>query len=172
MPKDKPVSSADPARAAFVAALRMLAGRELSEAQVRERLTRKGLLPDAVEDAVARLVREGAIDDRRAAISRARTELLLRGRGASRVLQQLRALGIAADTAEEALAEAIGDLEESTLVGRALDRRLRGRPAEVRDRAEFRRLYRYLAGQGFSTSAILSVLRARSRRSFEPGDDT
>jgi regulatory protein len=172
MPKDKPASNTDPARAAFVSALRMLAGRELSEAQVRERLARKGFPPGAVEDAVTRLMREGAIDDRRAALSRARTELLLRGRGSSRVLQQLRAIGIAGGTAEEALAEAIGDLEETTLVARALDRRLRGRPAQVRDRAEFRRLYRYLAGQGFSTSAILSVLRRRSRRSFNPDDDT
>jgi regulatory protein len=172
MPQDKPPSSDDPSRAAFVAALRMLALRDLSEAQLRERLERKDYPPDAVDAALARLTQEGAIDDRRTAVSRARTELFVRGRGRLRVLQQLRAIGIAPETAEEALADAIGDLDETMLVERALNRRSRGRAVRIEDQSEFRRLYRYLAGQGFSASAIMPVLRARSRRSFEPHDDT
>jgi regulatory protein len=172
MPQDKPPSSDDASRAAFAAALRMLALRDLSEAQLRERLQRKDFPPDAVDAAVARLTQEGAIDDRRTAVSRARTELFVRGRGRLRVLQQLRAIGIAPETAEEALADAIGDLDETTLVERALNRRSRGRVVRIEDQGEFRRLYRCLAGQGFSASAIMPVLRARSRRSFEPQDDT
>jgi len=172
MPQDESPSSGERSRAAFAAGLRMLAGRDLSEAQLRERLERKGFPPGAVGAALARLTQEGAIDDRRTAVSRARTELFVRGRGRSRVLQQLRSIGVAPETAEEALADAIGEVEETTLVERALDRRSRGRAVRIADQAEFGRLYRYLAGQGFSASAIMPVLRARSRQSFEPQDDT
>jgi len=172
MPHDKPPSSDEASRAAFAAALRMLALRDLSEAQLRERLERKDFPPGAIEAALARLTQEGTLDDRRTAVSRARTELFVRGRGRVRVLQQLRAIGIDPETAEEALADAIGDLDEATLVERALNRHSRGRVVRIEDQAEFRRLYRYLTGQGFTGPAIMSVLRARSKRSFEPRDET
>ena len=171
MPKDQPPPGVEPSRPALAAGLRMLAGRDLSEAQIRERLERKGFPPDAIDATVARLTEEGAIDDRRTAANRARAELFVRGRGRLRVLQQLRAIGITPETAEQALADAIGQTEETALVERALQRRWRGRAARIEDQAEFRRLYRYLTGRGFSASAITTVLRARSRRSFEPQDD-
>ena len=57
---------------AYVAALKMLARRELSESQVRGRLTRRQFDPDEIDAAVARLRRERALDDQRTALACAR----------------------------------------------------------------------------------------------------
>jgi protein involved in polysaccharide export with SLBB domain len=65
----------DPVRAAYAAGLAMLARRELSEARVRERLRRKEHGAEAIDAAVARLREAGAVDDRRVAVSAARTEV-------------------------------------------------------------------------------------------------
>ena len=52
---------------AYAAALAMLARRELSAAQLHERLLRKAYTPDEAETAVTRLRQERAVDDRRTA---------------------------------------------------------------------------------------------------------
>ena len=54
---------------AYVAGLKMLGQRELSEAQVRTRLARKEFDSEDIDSAVARLRRERALDDRRTALA-------------------------------------------------------------------------------------------------------
>ena len=80
---------------AYVDALKMLGRRELSEAQIRQRLTRKQHDPDAIDEAVARLREERALDDERVAGAIARSETSLRGRGKVRVRLQIERAGIA-----------------------------------------------------------------------------
>ena len=53
--------------AAFEAAVKMLARRALSEADVREKLLRKGHPDEDVERALERLARAGYLDDQRVA---------------------------------------------------------------------------------------------------------
>ena len=89
--------------AAYVAALKLLGRRELSEAQVRQRLARRAHDPDAIDAAVARLLDERAIDDRRVADAIARTETGVRRRGKLRVLRKIESAGIAAATAKRAV---------------------------------------------------------------------
>ena len=60
---------------AYVAGLKMLGQRELSEAQVRTRLARRQFEADDIDAAVTRLRRERALDDRRTALACARTEV-------------------------------------------------------------------------------------------------
>jgi regulatory protein len=161
----------DPVRAAYAAGLAMLARRELSEAQVRERLRRKEHDAGAVDAAVQRLVAAGAIDDRRVAVSAARTEAQVRSRGRAYVLRRLEAMGIASDIVAGAVEEVFGTLDESALLARALARRLRGPSATVRDPAHFRRLYQQLVRQGFPPSAVVAALKARARSGEVPEDD-
>ena len=71
--------------APYLDGLKMLARRELSEAQVRARLARKQYDADAIDEAVARLRDERAIDDARVAEAIARTETSVRRRGKLRV---------------------------------------------------------------------------------------
>ena len=161
----------DPVRAAYSAGLAMLARRELSEAQIRERLRRKGHAAGAVDQAVARLLAAGALDDRRVAVSAARTEAQVRSRGRGYVLRRLQAMGIAAEVSADAVNEVFGALDEPALLSRALTRRLRGSSAPIQDAAHFRRLYQQLVRQGFSPSAVISALKVRARADAVPEDD-
>ena len=55
--------SQDTPEAAWAAGVRMLGRRELSIAQVRERLARRGWTETAIEPAIARLAASGALDE-------------------------------------------------------------------------------------------------------------
>jgi SOS response regulatory protein OraA/RecX len=63
----------------------MLGRRELSEQQVRQRLARKDYGQDDIDEAIARLREQRAIDDRRVAEAIVRTETGIRKRGRVRV---------------------------------------------------------------------------------------
>lgn len=148
---------------AYLDGLKMLARRELSEAQVRQRLTRKGHDADAIDEAVDRLRAERAIDDTRVAEAIARTETAIRRRGRLRVGQQIQRAGIDKATARRALDDVFGALDPDALIEASLAKRLRGRERIADDR-EFQRLYRYLVGQGFESDRVIRLLAARRPR--------
>jgi regulatory protein len=148
---------------AYLAALKMLAGRELSEAQVRQRLERRKHDPKDIDAAIERLKSNGNIDDARAAAMIARRETTVRRRGKARVTSRIRAAGIASSVADHAVQQAFQEVDADALLEAALERRLRGRTT-IDDDKEFNRLYRYLVGQGFEPDRVLTRLRALRRR--------
>ena len=138
-------------------ALKLLARRELSVAQVRARLRDRGHSPQAIDDAIAQLCESEALDDRRVARAYARTAAAVKGRGRLRVVRELQAIGIAKDIIAEAVGEVFADLPETTLLQQAIEKKLRGRRVETaQDRA---RLYRSLLQQGFPGAAISDAIR-------------
>lgn len=148
---------------AYVDGLKMLARRELSEKQVRQRLERRGHDEDAIEQAVQRLKLERAIDDARVAAAIARTETSIKRRGKLRVTRAIETAGITRAVARHAVDEVFEELDPDALLQASLAKRLRGgRP--IADDREFQRLYRYLVGQGFDADQVLRALRARSVR--------
>jgi len=151
-------ATAKPRATAYVDGLRMLGRRELSEKQVRERLFRKGHDPAAVEAAVERLRAERAIDDARVAEAIAHTATAVHRRGKLRVRRQIEQAGIAPATARQALDSVFSELDDDALLDAALARRLRGRDT-IADETEFRRLFRYLVGQGFEPDRAIAVLK-------------
>jgi regulatory protein len=151
---------------AYVDALKMLGRRELSEAQVRQRLGRREHGADDIEAAIVRLKAERAIDDQRVAEAIARTETVVKRHGRLRVQRQIESAGIASATARRTVDEAFQALDDNTLIESALARRLRGRERAADDR-EFQRLYRYLIGQGFEADAVSKVLRPRRPKDCE-----
>jgi regulatory protein len=161
----------DPLRAAYAAGLAMLARRELSEAQIRERLRRKDHPADAIEAAIERLKSVRAVDDRRVALSAARTEAQVRSRGRGYVLRRLQSMGIASETADEAVDEVFGAIDEPALLDRAIGRRLRGPGARIRDAAHFRRLLAQLVRQGFPASKVIAALKARAKADDVPHEE-
>ena len=150
MPTDNP----------YLIGLQLLARRELSEAQLRQRLARRGCASDEIDSAIARLLAERALDDRRVATAIANTETRVRGRGRLRVKRQIEAAGISATLAQAAVDAVFSELDSEALLTAALERRLRGRP-RIEDDREFQRLYRYLLTQGFDSDRVLAVLRGR-----------
>jgi regulatory protein len=149
---------------AYVDGLKMLARRELSEQQVRHRLARKGHEQDAIDGAVARLRREGAIDDARVAAAIAQTGTVTRRHGKVRVRIEIERAGVARETAKRAVDDAFQDIDDDALIEASLAKRLRGRDT-IEDDREFQRLYRYLAAQGFESDRIMKALTARRRSS-------
>ena len=118
---------------AYVLALGWLARRELTEKQIRQRLTRRGCEPDAVDEAVARLKAERAIDDARVAGAFARTAVRLKGRGPMRLERDLQGLGIERGAAKAAVRDVLAETDERTLARQALARRWRrAEPARAR----------------------------------------
>jgi regulatory protein len=138
----------------------MLARRELSEAQVRQRLARAGYAADAVDDAIGRLIADGAIDDRRAAETIAHAEMAVRRRGRLRARQRIQAAGIAPETAARAVDRVLETIDADALLEAAVARRLRGR-ARAADERELQRLYRFLVGQGFEPDRVHAALVRR-----------
>jgi regulatory protein len=154
IPRSRASESSEPPDA-YTAALVLLGQRELSAAQLRARLLRRGCPADAVDLALSRLTRDHTLDDGRVARAAARVEAQIRGRGPARVRQKLLALGIAPDVAQEAVANAFLDVDEAALLEQALARRLRGKPLDDLDDRARARLVRSLVGQGFSAGAVM-----------------
>jgi regulatory protein len=153
----------DDADRAYVTALGLLARRELAEAQLRTRLARRKFEDDEIDAAMTRLRRERAVDDRRTALACARTQVRLKHRGPARVVREIEALGINRDIARDAVAEVFAELDESALLEQALDRRLR-HGLSLGDPAVFRRVHRYLLGQGFDPGRVTALLRLRAKK--------
>ena len=148
---------------AYLDGLKLAAGRELSEAQVRHRLARKGHSPADIDTAIARLKDERAIDDNRVAETIARSETSTKRRGKLRVRMQIERAGIAAATARKVVDEVFNEIDADALLEAALTRRMLGRD-RVEDDKEFQRLYRYLLNQGFDSDRVITALQARRRK--------
>ena len=144
---------------AYIVALTLLSRRELSTRQLRDRLLRRRFSDEEVDRVVERLRRDGTLDDRRVALAAARSSARVKRRGRRRVLQQLQLLGIDADTARAAVEEVFSDVDESSLLEAALDRRLKGANPRELDRQAIARIVRGLVGQGFDAHAVYARLR-------------
>jgi regulatory protein len=147
---------------AYLTALRQLARRELSEAQIRQRLSRRGFTSDDIDRALSRLREDGSVDDARVAAAIARSQLSIKKRGERRVRREIEAAGIAPALAERAVAEVYGEVDADALLAAAIDRRLGTRRLD--DDRDMARLYRYLVGQGFESDKAMTALRARRKR--------
>ena len=154
----------------YIDGLKMLGRRELSEAQVRQRLARKGHADEDVDAAIDRLKAERALDDARVADAIARTEITIKRHGRMRVRRQIESAGIAPALVKQAVDNAFGEVDDAALLQAALGRRLRG-DRSITDQREFQRLYRYLTAQGFESDRILKALNARRGRIAAEADD-
>lgn len=143
--------------------------RELSKAQVRQRLRRRGVDAEVAETIIASLVELGALNEDRLALAAARRETAIRGRGPARARLALKALGLGDDTVNTALDATLAHVDVDALLDRALDKRLRGVPEGPLDRATFRRIAGALVRQGFDVQAVMNRLR---RRGASAPDDT
>ena len=155
------LSEADADCALYDRALRLLAARSRSAAEIRRRLRRDGAVADRIERVIGALVSRGFLDD--AAHARAVTRSRVRGRGTSarRIEQELRRQGVAADVATEAIGEVFADeaIDEATValtVARKRAALLADLPAPV----QRRRLYGFLARRGYSPDIVRAAVEA------------
>ena len=142
-------------RRAWVAALRALAARRLTQAQLWTKLERKGFTDHAVRAAVARCKADGYLDD--ALFARLYVENARKSVGDARLVADLVRRGIDRDIAIEAVGA--GESTEEQRAGRALEKLLRTRPG-----ISFPSAARALERLGFPAPLIYRILREEARR--------
>jgi regulatory protein len=143
---------------AYIDGLRLLARRELSVSELRTRLLDRDHAVGDVDAAIAQLLETQALDDSRVARAYARTAANVKGRGRLRVMRELHAMGIAKETASQAVADVFADVDERSLIAKAIQKKMRGKP-KISSAAEQARLYQYLMRQGFTPAGIAAALR-------------
>ena len=147
---------------AYAEGLKMLARRELSESQLRQRLARRGFAADEIAEALARLKAARYLDDARVAGAIARLESGIRRRGPLRIRQRLAAAGITGALADRAIGDVLEGMDMDALLAAALDKRLGDHP--IADDRAMARLFRQLTAQGFEPDRVMRLLRGRRRR--------
>jgi regulatory protein len=156
-------------KAAQAAALRLLAGREMSTARLRDRLRSRGFPDDVIDGTVARLTGAGILDDRRAAGAAARTLVMVRQRGRHRVARELERLGFARDQARDAVQSVLADTDERAVIEKVVASKLRDRRS-IPDAAAYRRLYAALLRRGFPADLIRTALKPYWGHRNEPDE--
>lgn len=173
--------SARPRPDARTAALGLLARRDLSEAEVRERLGQREYAEPEVEEAVGRLRDRGYLDDGALAKALAASRAAGRLHGPNRVADYLRRRRLPPDLVRSAVEEAFPGGAETELAKQAAARLASSRakapaiPGEedgYRRRQEERkrreRLLRRLVGRGFTWEAALAAVSAADPGEAEP----
>ncbi len=152
-----------PQQRARAIALRLLAIRPRTEAQLRARLARDELAAEG-DELVAWLAGLGYLDDAAFARTNARAMLAPGKLGPRKAERRLLQAGLSPDDARSAVREALqGEAgrplgaAERDLCRTLAERRARMPLAELDDRARAR-LARFLAGRGFAGSVIATVL--------------
>ena len=142
------------ADAAEQRALRLLATRGRSRAELRGRIAGWGVDAASAEEVLERLVACGAVDDAALAesvvASRRRT-----GHGRLRIRADLERLAVDQTASGAVLADDEGDEGELARARRELDRRYGGRPTDRRDLA---RAAGHLARRGFDAETVSAAL--------------
>ncbi|MGH9432412.1 MAG: regulatory protein RecX [Terriglobia bacterium] len=153
----------------FSAAIRLLARRSYSVAELRRALQRK-LGKDADLDPVlARLRQLGYLDDRKFASQFASSLTRNRTFGRRRVKHELQAKLVDYRAIDAALDQAYEDVNEQQLLERALERKLRSIRPPITTR-KISSLCQSLMRLGFPFDAIMKTVRARPELKSTAGD--
>src|SRR5215217_2129817 len=174
-PKEKQLNSeeAEPAAArpvnpekarerTFQRAVKLLAAKPRSVAELRERLLEKQwTTPEVVEAVLQKLGEYGYLNDERFAFGYASYKVRQKPVGRQRLQRDLQMKKVDRETADEAINLVFEETPEEELVDRAIEKRvrLRGRP---RTRAEVKSLLDHLLRQGFSYELVSQKVRAAS----------
>ena len=149
---------------AFQEALKLLTGRDYSEAELRSRLSRHGYAAEEIDDAVARCKEYGYLDTERFATNRARG-LLSRGQAVgSRVKEDLRRRGVDAESIEAVMQKMAEEFPAPELLGQILERRFAGFDVRQADMRSKNRVLGYFLRRGFSRDMVLQALYEQSSR--------
>ncbi len=144
----------------FSAALRLLATRPYSVAELRRALERKFPADTDLSPALVRLRQLGYLDDKKFAEHQAALLAHDRLYGRHRIRRELKAKLVDYRTIEPALERAFEEVDERQLLERALDKKLRTLRLPF-TRARLASLCQSLLRRGFQAGDIMKAVRAR-----------
>jgi len=154
----------------FERALRLLAYKPRTVAEMRSRLLEKDWAePAVVDQVVARLEELGYLNDEEFAANFANSRLTAKPIGRTRLRRDLRRKKLPAQVVEQSLNEAYERQSEEELIERAIKKRLRLKgPPETREEAK--KLFDYLMRRGFRYDLIVRKVR-EAGRSVDASDE-
>jgi len=154
-------------RRTFERAVKLIAAKSRSVAELRERLlqSRQANKSD-VEAVISRLKEYGYLDDERFAFSYASLKVKQRPIGRRRLERDLKFKKVDSAVANEALELVYTETTEEELIDRAIEKRirLRGRP---KDRLAAKSLFDHLLRQGFPFELVSEKVRAVSKQELD-----
>jgi len=165
-PDEEDKTQLDPATArqrVFQRAAKLLAARQRSVAELRERLLAgRGATKTNVEEVIARLREYGYLDDAKFAQSYASLRLRERPIGRRRLERDLFIKKVDKQAASTALDEIFDETPEEVLIDRAIAKRvrLRGKP---KTREDAKKLFDHLLRQGFGFELVSEKVRRLSK---------
>ena len=144
---------------AFATALRLLTGRDRSEAELSAKLKQLGFSAAEIETALEKCRGYNYLNDQRYALERARA-LLRNGKGVGRkVLFDLRRKGIDEATASQALETLESEFDTVQLLSEQLERRFPNFNYHQADERQRRKVVSYFQRRGFSLGEIFQVIK-------------
>jgi regulatory protein len=153
------LSAAADVEAAFRTGLRVLELRSYARADLGRRLQRKGHPRAAVEVALERLVTLGLLNDEAYARNYVQTRAA-RGRGPSRLIRDLLAMGVQRSLIERALAAEWPEGSDRTSMPQALASKRAAQLGTLPRQTKRRRLLAYLARRGFSGREVSALVES------------
>lgn len=158
-PREPAATEAGKGARVMAAALRILAARSCSEAELRDRLIdRRGKDPKLVEECISRLKELRYLNDELFAHSYASYRVGLKPVGRAKLTRELAGRKVPREIVEHALDLVFAENAEEALIDKAIARRVRvhGWPA---DRAASKRMFDHLARLGFEYDLIMRKVR-------------
>lgn len=154
---------------AFQRAVKLLAAKPRSVAELRERLLERCSSKAIVETVIARLREYGYLDDERYALGYASSKVRQQPIGRRRLQQSLQMKKVDRAVADEALDQVFAETPEEDLIDRAIEKRVlvRGRP---KTRAEAKSLFDHLLRQGFPFELVSERVRAASKADLDESE--
>ena len=151
---------------AFQRAVKLLAAKPRSIAELRERLAERCSSKAVIETVIARLREYGYLDDERYALGYASSKVRQQPIGRRRLELSLARKKVDRAVADDALDQVFAETSEAELLDRAVEKRirLRGRP---KTRAEAKSLFDHLLRQGFPFELVSEKVRAASKADLE-----
>jgi len=156
-------------RRTFDRAIKLIASKSRSIAELRERLLQSRRATKSDVDAVIERLKEyGYLDDERFAFSYASLKVKQRPIGKRRLERDLKFKKVDSATAAAALELVFAETSEEELIDRAIEKRLRlkGKPS---NRLEAKSLFDHLLRQGFPFELVSEKVRAVVEGELEEG---
>jgi len=139
-------------------ALRLLALRGRSRAELRKKLVERDFSKSVIDRVLENLGALGYLDDEAFAVNRARHLAVNRLYGDRKIAEQLREKGVDPEAARAAIREVREEFPEIEGIARSAARKLQGRGLESLGKKERLALARTLQGKGYHLALILDYL--------------